>query len=128
MASGICAWDKSGRFAHPSLLGSAFARCGGLSAGAQSPEWVGCNRPAQLTSEEYPGYEDMKFIDPCLKVTFADGVRDVVLRFDRAEVNERQPPELQLHLQDIYYPLQVTLHYRVHEAYDLIELSMRRSL
>src|SRR4051812_705927 len=47
--------------------------------------WSAFNNPAQLTLEEYPGYEDIKFIDPCLKVTFADGVRDVVLRFEAAE-------------------------------------------
>ena len=40
------------------------------------------NSPAHLTLEEYPGYEDIKFVDPCIKTTFADGVRDVVLRFE----------------------------------------------
>ena len=47
--------------------------------------WASFNNPDQLTPEEYPGYAGMKYIDPCLKVTFADGVRDVVLRFDSAE-------------------------------------------
>jgi alpha-galactosidase len=80
--------------------------------------WASFNNPAQLTPEEYPGYEDIKFVEPCLKVTFADGVRDVVLRFDSAEVVEE---ELRLHLHDRHYALRVTLHYRVHAAYDLIE-------
>ena len=89
---------------------------------APSPRnWASFNRPAQLTPEEYPGYEDMKFIDPCLKVTFADGVRDVVLRFDSAEVVEGETPELRLHLRDAHYAFRVTLHYRVHTAHDLIE-------
>ena len=79
------------------------------------------NRSAQLTPEEYPGHEDMKFIDPCLKVTFADGVRDVVLRFESAEVVEGESPELRLHLHDVHYPLRVTLHYGIHSSYDLIE-------
>jgi alpha-galactosidase len=86
-----------------------------------SPRDWAFNRPAQLTPEEYPGYEDMKFIDPCLKVTFADGVRDVVLRYDSAEVVEGETPELRLHLRDVHYPFRVTLHYRAHSACDLIE-------
>jgi alpha-galactosidase len=79
------------------------------------------NSPAQLIPEEYPGYEDIKFIDPCLKVTFADGVRTVVLRFESAEQHDGDPPELRIHLRDTVYPLRLTLHYRVHAAYDLIE-------
>ncbi|HEU5012024.1 MAG TPA: alpha-galactosidase, partial [Roseiflexaceae bacterium] len=83
--------------------------------------WASFNNPAQLTPEEYPGYEDAKYSEPCFKATFADGVRDVVLRFDSAEVQAGDTPELHLHLRDTAYPLRVTLHYRVHEAYDLIE-------
>jgi alpha-galactosidase len=83
--------------------------------------WGAFNNPAHRTPEEYPGYEDIKFIDPCIKVVFADGVRDVVLRFFSAEVHSGTTPELRIHLRDTVYPFQVTLHYRVHEAYDLIE-------
>lgn len=88
---------------------------------AANPDFWGFNSAAQLTPEEYPGYEDVKFIEPCLKVTFADGVRDVVLRFDWADVRRGEVPELRIQLRDTVYPLRVTLHYRVHEAYDLIE-------
>ncbi len=83
--------------------------------------WASFNNPAQLTLEEYPGYEDAKYSEPCFKATFADGVRDVVLRFESAEVQPGDTPELHLHLRDTVYPLRVTLHYRIHEAYDLIE-------
>lgn len=89
---------------------------------APSPSgWAAFNNPAQLTPEEYPGYEEMKFTDPCLKVAFADGVRDVVLRFESAELIESEPPELRVNLRDTAYPFRVTLLYRAHEAYDLIE-------
>jgi alpha-galactosidase len=88
---------------------------------APNPKFWSFNSPAQLTPEEYPGYEDVKFIEPCLKVTFADGTRDVVLRFESAEVRSGEVPELRIKLRDTVYPLHVTLHYRVHEAYDLIE-------
>lgn len=92
---------------------------------ALSPRpWASFNAPAHRTPEEYPGYEGTKYIDPCLKVTFADGVRDVVLRFERAEIEHGAVPELRIHLRDTFYPFTVTLHYRVHEAYDLIERSV----
>jgi alpha-galactosidase len=44
-----------------------------------------------------------------------------MLRYHSAEVRAGAVPELHVHLRDTVYPLQVTLHYRVHEAYDLIE-------
>jgi alpha-galactosidase len=80
--------------------------------------WAGFNNPGQLTREEFPGYEDMKFIEPCIKVLFADGVRDTVLRYDQAEIHGEQ---LNIQLRDTAYPLIVTLHYRVHAPYDMIE-------
>jgi alpha-galactosidase len=83
--------------------------------------WASFNNPPQLTPEEYPGYGEMKFIEPCLKVTFHDGVRDVVLKYAGEEV---VGDRLHIQLQDDYYPLRVTLEYRVHEEYDLIERSV----
>jgi alpha-galactosidase len=71
--------------------------------------------------EEYPAYAGVKYIDPCLKVTFADQVRDTVLRFSDYSITDCANPELTLLLQDVYYPLQVALHYRVYAEYDLIE-------
>jgi len=76
------------------------------------------------TPEEYPPYGGHRFIDPCLKATFADGVRDVALRFQRAELEQGQVPALHIHLRDEHYPFEITLHYRVHEAYDLLERSV----
>jgi alpha-galactosidase len=85
------------------------------------PPWSAFNNPEQLTPEEYPAYAGMKFIDPCLKLTFADGVRDVVLRFVKAEIGTGKDTELKLIFSDAFYPLQLTLHYRTREEYDLIE-------
>lgn len=86
--------------------------------------WASFNNAAQLTPEEYPGYSDIKYVEPCLKVTFPDGVRDVVLKFDHAEVLDGDTPQLNIYLKDSFYPFRVTLHYRVHSAYDLIERSV----
>lgn len=71
--------------------------------------------------EEYPAEAGTKYIDPCLKVCFADGVRDAVLTFVDSSVPDSSAPELAVRLKDVYYPLQVTLHYRVHADHDLIE-------
>ena len=71
--------------------------------------------------EEYPGYAGTKYIDPCLKVTFADEVRDVVLVYEDFKVTASSSPTLELRLRDSFYPLHATLHYLVHEEYDLIE-------
>ena len=83
-----------------------------------SEGWASFNGSGQIVPEEYPTYGGAKYIESCLKVTFADEVRDVVLKFDRAEVRSM---ELDLYLSDVAYLLEVVLHYRVHETYDLIE-------
>ncbi len=53
-------------------------------AAANRVGWASFNGPTHLTPEEYPGYGGLSYIDPCLKVTFADGVRDLVLQMDSA--------------------------------------------
>lgn len=87
-------------------------------APAASIGWASFNGPAHLTNEEYPGYNGASYIDPCLKVTFDDGVRDIILRLESVEL---EGEELAIHLHDTHYPLRVTLHYRVHVDIDLIE-------
>ncbi len=77
---------------------------------------------AHLTNEEFPAYAGPKYIDPCLKVTFFDGVRDTLLNYFSAEIKDlKGVQELILTLNDAYYPLQVKLHYRCHVEHDLIE-------
>jgi alpha-galactosidase len=75
-------------------------------------------RPAHQTPEEYPVYGDMSFIEPCLTLSFADGVRAVRLRYESDQVTAGT---LAITLVDESYGLYVTLHYRPHPAYDLIE-------
>ena len=75
----------------------------------------------RFVPEEYPAHGGLKFVDPCLKVTLIDGVRELVLGFESAEVSQGQDSELTISLKDADFPLRVLLHYRVHEAHDLIE-------
>ena len=43
-----------------------------------SAGWASFNGPAEVTPLEYPGYAGSSYVEPCLKISFADGVRDVV--------------------------------------------------
>lgn len=86
--------------------------------------WVSFSGPGHLTPEEYPAYGGVNYVEPCLKLHFADGVRDSVLQFISAEVRDGEAA-LDIHLHDSDYPLHVVLHYRVHADYDLIERSVR---
>ncbi len=84
-------------------------------------EWASFNGIGQLAREEYPAYAGPKFTEPCFKADFANGVRDAVWLFESAENLTGAQPELIVRLRDAAYPLQVALHYRLHEAQDLIE-------
>lgn len=80
--------------------------------------WAAFNPPSQLAREEYPAEGEGKFIEPCLKLAFADGTRDLRLRFDGAEAGG---DELVVQLRDERYPLRVTLRYAASSAHDLVE-------
>ena len=68
--------------------------------------------------EECTSFGMMRYKETSMKFVFSDGVRDFRYRLKeyRAEGNR-----LDLVLEDVYYPLQVTLHYAVHEEEDILE-------
>ena len=74
------------------------------------------------TAEEYPAWGGMRYGEPCLKVTFPDGNRDLVLKFDSQKIGS---DILEITLKDISYGVFVTLRYRVFTAFDVIEKSVR---
>lgn len=81
-------------------------------------EWSSFDMPAHLTPEEYPAHAALRFGEPCLSLVFADGTRDLVLGFVEASIDGE---ELHITLRDEALQLALTLHYRAHPAYDLIE-------
>lgn len=109
--------NAAGLLTH-SYWGVRFPYLQDYPAPASPGAWGPFNNPSHLTPEEYPGYEDLKYTDPCLKCVFADGVRDVSPRFQSFETDGET---LHIHLRDPHYPLLITLHYRVIAQYDLIE-------
>lgn len=92
-----------------------------------STEWASFNGPGQLTPEEYATYGGPKYTDPSVLLTFPDGVRDLVLAFEKSEIIPGNDPRLDIHLLDTHYPMRVTLHYRLYEDCDLIERSVTLS-
>jgi alpha-galactosidase len=84
----------------------------------ESKGWASFNAPAQVLRAEYPVWGGAAYIEPCLKTTFSDGVRDTVLRYQDDAIDGEL---LTLHLTDAHYPLAVSLHYRVHAGTNLIE-------
>jgi alpha-galactosidase len=108
---------ETGLLAHR-YWGKRLPARGDYPAAPQTDGWASFNGPGEVTPLEYPGYAGSAYVEPCLKVTFADGVRDVVLAYSSSEVLGN---ELRIHLVDAAYDLRVTLHYRVFEEYDLLE-------
>lgn len=81
-------------------------------------EWSSFNHPLHLIAEEYPGDSGPRYFEPCLRATFADGTRDVNLKYAAAH---EEGGVLSIELRDPAFALSVTLHYRAHAQYDLIE-------
>jgi alpha-galactosidase len=73
--------------------------------------WASFDLPASTTPKEYSGYGGGLFVEPCLKVTFADGVRDLVLQYESHKI---QGDTLEIRSKDISYNLSAALHYRVY--------------
>jgi alpha-galactosidase len=63
-----------------------------------------------LENEEYPGWGGPRFFEPALKITRANGDRDLVLRYRDQHLASDQ---LDIRLRDIRDPIDVVLHYRV---------------
>lgn len=84
----------------------------------QKAGWASFDSSANVLPQEYPVYGGAFLHEPCLKITFADGVRDLVLKYDSDWSSQN---EIAIKLRDTYYPIQVILHYRANANYDLIE-------
>jgi alpha-galactosidase len=67
--------------------------------------------------EEYPGWGGMQYAEPCIKITFGDGVRDLALRYVSHETG---PEILTVHLKDISYNLLVDVVYQAFPSNDII--------
>jgi len=76
-------------------------------------EWASFDSSYTNTPQEYAGWGAGLFVEPALKVTFADGNRDLVLHY---ESHELTPNGVNVVLKDIKRDVFVTLHYSMDPA------------
>ena len=82
----------------------------------------GSNDPVEdFYTEEYSAWGGARFKECALKVSFADGNRDLKLHFASFSLNGET---LDVVLKDDFYPLWVTLHYAVFPENDVIRRSV----
>lgn len=71
-------------------------------------EWASFDSSYTNTPQEYAGWGSGLFVEPALKVTFADGNRDLVLHYEKHEITS---DGFNVVLKDIKRQVFVTLHY-----------------
>ena len=77
---------------------------------APLPEWASFDRSHTNTPQEYAGWGAGLFNEPVLKVSFADGNRDVALCYEN---HTAVADGFAVVLRDIQRKIQVTLHYAI---------------
>jgi alpha-galactosidase len=87
-------------------------------SGAVGPEANNTGWGENTRYLEFPGWGEWRYLEPALKVRFADGVRDLRLRYASHRI---EGDRLTLVLRDAHYPFEVELRYRVLPRFDLIE-------
>jgi alpha-galactosidase len=73
-----------------------------------------------LENEEFPGWGGPRYYEPAVKITRADGDRDLVLRYVSHRISENA---LDIELKDIRDDVGATLHYRVYPENGILERS-----
>jgi alpha-galactosidase len=90
--------------------GGRLAAADRVPAAVPMREWASFDSSYSTTPEEYAGWGAGLFVEPAIKITFADGNRDLVLHYDSHEKTEKG---LDVTLKDIKRSLFVTLHYSI---------------
>ncbi len=90
--------------------GGRLAATDAFPQAAPMPEWASFDSSYSNTPQEYAGWGAGLFVEPALKVSFADGNRDLVLHY---ESHTAVPNGFDVVLKDIKRPIYVTLHYSI---------------
>src|SRR5438270_3233439 len=89
--------------------------------GAQESRDISSFDPHQmLENEEFPGWGGPRYYEPALKITRADGNRDLVLHYESQHVDG---DDLAITLKDIRDDIEATLHYHVYPETGIIARS-----
>ncbi len=89
-----------------------------LAPARTAPEHASFDSRETMTNEEYPGWGGLRYNEPCLKVTLADGTRDLVLAYASHEI---RGDTLLIHTRDIRYAVTADLYYRVYRREGMVE-------
>ncbi len=81
-----------------------------IPAAVPAREWASFDSSYSNTPQEYAGWGAGLFMEPALKVTYADGNRDLVLHYEKYE---SAPDGFNIVLKDIKRQVFVTLHYAI---------------
>src|SRR5277367_1297018 len=98
--------------------GGPLKRVEDFPAARSTPDHSSFDPSATRTREEYAAWGGGRFYEPALKVTRADGNRDVVLRYQHQEIIG---DHLKVDLKDIHDDIRVTLHYTTYPNLGVIE-------
>jgi alpha-galactosidase len=82
-----------------------------IPAAKSNPEMASFDSPYTTTPQEYAAWGAGLFTEPALKITFADGNRDLVLHFVSATQNS--PQAIEIRLKDISREVYVSLRYSI---------------
>lgn len=81
-----------------------------LRAARSMPAFDSTEPGTNTTPDEYPGWGGGRYFEPCVKITRADGVRDLVLKYDSHRISG---DELVIRAKDIASDIVVFLSYRM---------------
>ena len=84
------------------------------------PAWASFDSSYTNTPQEYAGWGAGLFVEPALKITFADGNRDLVLHYDSHTITANG---VDVVLKDIERHILVTLHYAIDQDTGILSRS-----
>ena len=91
-----------------------------LPAASQLKDISSFDPHQMIENEEFPGWGGPRYYEPALKITRADGNRDLVLRFASYRIEGN---DLDITLKDIGDDIEATLHYHVYPETGIISRS-----
>src|SRR5215472_579218 len=94
----------------PLYWGGHLAETDAIPVAVPMREWASFDSSHSTTPEEYAGWGAGLFVEPALKITFADGNRDLVLHY---ESHTEKANGVDVVLKDISRKVYVTLHYSI---------------
>ena len=97
--------------------GGRVSRDADFPAAQSSADWSSFDLGSTITPQEYPGWGGGLYVEPCLKVTYSDGNRDLVLHYAEHHIDGNS---LTVTLKDMERSLFVQLRYTVYPQSGII--------